>query len=75
MTERSVRLRTLMFSPAWKDLNELIKEVVQAMSLEALSADTDEDAARLIQEARVAQKFGFKFMQLVENTAQPGEEN
>lgn len=70
MNERAGRLRALVNGPAWRDLNGILSETVQALLQEALQAEKDEDAARLIQESRVAQKFAFKFTQLVENTAQ-----
>ncbi len=73
MDNRSARLRVLIHSDAWRDLNALLSETVQALAQEALNADTEDDARRLINEARVARKFAFSFMASVENTAQREE--
>jgi hypothetical protein len=73
MDDRSARLRAFTQSQVYRDLNALLSETVQALAQEALNADTEEDAARLINEARIARKFAFGFMQAVENTAQREE--
>lgn len=70
MNERTARLRTLVSTPTWSDLNALLSESVNEILQNALLVEKEGDAINLLKQARAAQLLASTFIQRVTNAAQ-----
>jgi hypothetical protein len=70
---RAGRLRFLVNTETWADINSAMVESVNSLVQAALAEDDAVKAIEMFKEARIAQTLVFKLTRAVENTAEQGE--